>query len=975
MHIFTYRRISELSEELNYQAWTDRGATSEKIFVVPTRADMELLKEMILEKGGIGTPFPHIWRWGDLFREIQNDVPSTPYHRRQIDPPDHWLIIQHILEDMLNDEDLSCHLPGITQKGFASRLGDSLRDLMREEIEPTSLSEIMGCSCCNGEGKCEHDKEPEGILCKAYHLYFNYLKGHGLCDSAQVATLTRNIIDTRPEGSEWIKKRSFLFAGFLSFNHSQLKLVRALSQKAGELVIFTPQTGLKKAYTVLSQFEGEKTVNISDNSPLGFIPIQGGDRRLEIETIARELVLWSNSTGKLQDNSGTSFPGWGYISMTCPLDYIPQVEEVFGRYELPFILREGLTVSQTPLWELAGRVWDSFQNDWPSSKTARLLQEPFFCGDYFPVERFEAVTPSGEDEWCNFISSLDNPGFAVSFGAFKTFSKALCEGGTAAEMLKALRDLFVDTGSEMKISSYVMKMEELDETCRRMNAAIRETEEKLVSISELVENIGPAGKDILKGGKAFEFLSRWAETSTIWNAPSRGDSIEVYPGTPPVLARNRLWIFTGVSTGNWPGTLRETALLPDSRKEALHSGLNLGEGHLPLVPEMRRQKEYLFRRIIACGEELSLLSWPETDTSGRPLSASPFLERSLEKGDSLWASNTAGNGKLITRGLNRILPLDTEIHVKGIEVGELGYYPSSIKERILPLTRIEPEEKAWIVHLSSIDDWIACPFLYYCRHILRMEEKTRIGFDRMKSGIALHKIWEVTWKKYLDEGGSLQYISRTFLEGSLKECYPELLSDPSLKRHLKRFETDLYRGGDLQDRMEGSSIRRKDYAPVLEGKLPDLEIEGIIFRGRFDRLDILNGDNAVVIDYKSGNSSRFRNSMQLAAYCLLLKKDSHTMNNPFKEICGYGYLCHSDGRITGSSCDGATAEYLGLSKKAISLDEKLEKAEYHLTEMAGSIRRGKFVPDYDSESCRYCPYSGICRRQENPEGEIQDDRD
>ena len=974
MHIFTYRRISELSEELNRQAWTDRYGTSEKILVVPTRADMELLKEMLLEKGGIGIPFPHIWRWGDLFREIQNKVPSTPYHRRQIDPPDHWLIIQHILEDILNDKDFSCHLPGIKQKGFASRLGDSLRDLMREEIEPASLSAIMGCSCCNGEGKCEHGQEPEGILCKAYHLYFNYLKRYGLCDSAQIATLTRNIIDTTHEGSEWIKKRSFLLTGFLSFNHSQLKLVRALSQKAGKLVIFTPQTGVKKAYTVLSQFEGEKAVNISDNSPLEIIPIQGGDRRLEIETIARELVLWSNSTGELQDYSGTSFPGWEYISMTCPPDYIRQVEEVFGRYKLPFVLLEGLTVSRTPLWELATRVWESFQNDWPSSKTARLLQEPFFCGDYFPVEKFEAVNPSGEDEWCNFISSLDDPLITVSFGAIMAFSKTLAQGGTAAQILKALMDLFTDNGSEMKISSYVMKMQELDETCRRMNAAIRETEEKLVSINELVENIGPAGKDILKGSKAFEFLRRWAETSTIWNAPSRGDSIKVYPGTPPVLARNNLWIFAGVSTGNWPGNLRETDLLPDSRKEALHSGLDLGEGHLPLVPELRRQKEYLFRRIIACGEDLCLLSWPETDTSGRPLSASPFLERSLEKRNGFWASNTAGNGKLITRGLSRILPLDTEIHVEGIEIGEMEYYPSSMKGRILPLTRIEPEGKA-IVHLSSIDDWITCPFLYYCRHILRMEEKTRIGFDRMKSGIALHRIWDVTWRKYVDEGGSLKYISRTFMEGSLKECYPELLSDPSLKRHLKKFEADLSRGGDIQDRMEEGSIRKKDSPPVLEGELPDLEIDGIIFRGRFDRMDILDGGSAVLIDYKSGNSSRFRNSMQLAAYCLLLRNASSTRNSPFAEISGYGYICHADGKITGSSGDAATAEYLGLSKKGISLDEKLEKAEYHLAEMARNIRRGEFIPDYDSESCRYCPYSGICRRQEHPEGEIQDDRD
>lgn len=975
MQIFTYRKVSEFTAKVNQLTWDTAPDPSPKIFIVPTRDDMELLKDMLLGTGGMGISFPEIYRWGDLFGEIKANVPGTPLHRRQIDPPDHWLIVRYILEKILDDENFSCAPPGIRQKAFTSRLGDSLRELLREEIDPAHIAASLRCPGCSAEGKCRYSNDAEGVLCKSYHDYYNYLRDHGLCDSAQISTLTREIINNTHEGSEWTEKRTFIFTGFLSFNHSQLELVRTLCDKAREVIIFTPLTGMEKAYTVLSQFENISSVDLEDNSSLGVIPFQGGDKRLELETIARELIFWNQSVGEIQRHVQTKFPGWGNISMNCPGEYIQQVEETFYRYGIPFALREGLTVAETPSWEIAVRAWDCIQDDWPLEKTARLLKEPCFCGDRFPVEKYEKYLPSGEAEWCNFISSTKDPVISGSFESIRNFGKALRKGGTAESLLKALRDLFSEAGSEKKICSYIIKMEELDEYSRRMNAAFRETEEKLTSISELLGELGPAGNNSLKGGNAFEFLKRWARTSTIWNAPSKGDSVEVYPGTPPVLSRNKVWIFAGASSRNWPGTIRETALLPDSKKEILHSSLDLGEGHLPLVSEQRRQKEYLFRRIMASGNVLTILSWPGTDISGKPLPPSPFLERSCEKGKTFWASNLAGEKKFITRGMNRLLPLKDDLIIRDVEIGEWQHYPSRIKDRVLASCGMKPDRSSMKVSLSSIDDWIECPFLYYCRHILKIEPGVSIGYDSMKAGIALHKIWEETWKIYNSDGDSLRNISGNLLNDSLKNHYPELLTRASLTRHLAKFKALISRGGTLQDEMEQRLIRKRGTSPLMEGEIPELEIDGVVFRGRFDRLDILENDNAVVIDYKSGESTRFRKSMQLAAYSLLIRENPFKINSRFEKVSGYGYISHSDGKVAGASTDKNTAEYLGLSSRYIDLDKKLVNAEKCLTEMAGNIVRGEFIPDYNSGYCRYCPYSGICRRQENPKGDIPDDQD
>lgn len=969
MQIFTYKRVNDLAEALRNYDTSENGSGTETVFVVPTRPDMERLKDIFLEGQGLGLSIPCIWRWSDLFREIRMSIPSSN-HRRQIDPPDHWLIVRYILDSILEDG-LFPSLPGLVQKGFAFRLGNSLRELMREEIEPGSLCRALSCSGCTGTGACLHENEPEGILCRTYHMYHKYLEENSICDSAQIATLTRELIENFPQGKEWARNRKFVFTGFLSFNHSQLNLVRCLCENAADVEIYTPVTGIKEAYTVLSQFEESSVRSLGNETPLDIIRIRGGDRRLEIETVCRELILWSHSEGNITEYRNMPFPGWGSISMSCPENYINLVEEVVERYGIPYSIREGLTVSETPLWELAKRAWDCAQDDWPSHKTSRLLQEPPFLGERFPVEEFEKDLPSGESGWYGFLSSFSN-GMEKAFEGLVTFCSSLRKGGTANEILKAFFDLFDGSGTERGTSRYVMDIPELDENCRRMNAALRETEEKLSSIRELVKDIGPAGKNAMKGNRAFEFLRRWADTSTIWNSPSTANAMEIYPGTPPVLSSNRVWVFTGINSGNWPGTLRETPLLPDSRKELLHSGIDLGKGHLPLIPELRRQREYLFRRIIACGEDLCILSDPEADDSGRPLTPSPFLARIMEESTAPWALDLTGGSGAITRGLENILPLENEVIIDPVEVREKQTWHIPGDPRKLPFRRVSGDNITPVVSLSSLDDWIACPFMYHCRHILGLEVP-QTGYDSRKAGICLHRLWEKSWRSYLESGGSLTGISMSLLEETIKEYYSELCSDPSLGRYLARFRGLVRNGGEIQYRMEETGLRSKKLPPIMEGWLPELEINGVRFKGRFDRLDPLGNEKGVLIDYKSGKSTAYRKSMQLAAYCVALAKGDPQGNIFSGKVSGYAYLCSSDGKVTGSALDSDTADYTGFSSRYLDLEEKMEKAEEHMASMAESIMEGNFPPNYDSSYCSYCSFSGICRRQEKPEGEDLND--
>jgi hypothetical protein len=67
MRIFTYRRINDLAEALKKERTAEpEHPGSEQVYVVPTRTDVDKLKDILLGTGGIDPSFPSIWRWGDI---------------------------------------------------------------------------------------------------------------------------------------------------------------------------------------------------------------------------------------------------------------------------------------------------------------------------------------------------------------------------------------------------------------------------------------------------------------------------------------------------------------------------------------------------------------------------------------------------------------------------------------------------------------------------------------------------------------------------------------------------------------------------------------------------------------------------------------------------------------------------------------------------------------------------------------------
>lgn len=882
--------------------------------------------------------------WDDLYRALLEAAGGKP--RAQIDPPDHWLLLRRIVKSLR--ERFSAELPpGVFSDGFIELAGQSVRELLREDVTPESLSGSLGCGGCPEDRGCSKPADESGILCRVFRDYTALLEELGLSDSAQIPSLGADLLASSPKASEYAKGLSVTAAGFLSFASGQLRFVRALAEAGAHMEFFVPECGEGQFYTVLDQFPEARADRV-ESRPAPSLCLAGGDLRLASDTLARELVFWSHGEGRIREASAMDFPGWSAIAVCGGEGDLASVSESFTRYGVPYCPREGVLVSETVLWKSALRAADLASEGWPAGETADFLSGLLFCPFDFPREAFALQLPSGREEWSRFLNEHGGS-LPASFGRALAFTDALAEGRDPAGLISALADLAPDREGIKRLITEGAPYPSLDGCLRVLNGALLEAREKERALRDLDRDLGPAGREPLSGGEAMSFLERWAGTAYTRTSPPVTPAVSLHPGTPPALISAPVWVFFGATASRWPGLIRESPLLSDERKGILHDTLGLGASHLPLVPEKRRQREALFRRLSASASELCLFVYPMTDGSGRPVLPSPFID-GAEKGKNPWMLPA---GKTVERPLGEMLPARHEALVAGVEVSSRDGGPLGLK-------RGDPSEAvlappAGTFHLSGLDDYADCPFFYYCRRA-GLEPGREEVFLPLKAGNGFHSLWELAWEKYILSGGSLADLAERLFDEAYGREYPELLNRPDLSRHRLDQLNKNIRLGAVQDEMEKNGLRQARAEQKREFDLPGMKIGGVCFRGRCDRLELLEGGAYMIFDYKSGKADRYNKNLQLAAYGLSLK-EQFGGRSPAAAV----YLALADGDLSIAKGEDGPS---WIKKKSPTLPGLEERALEAMARAAESMRTGVFPPNYDSARCKSCPFPSLCRKRD-----------
>jgi RecB family exonuclease len=261
---------------------------------------------------------------------------------------------------------------------------------------------------------------------------------------------------------------------------------------------------------------------------------------------------------------------------------------------------------------------------------------------------------------------------------------------------------------------------------------------------------------------------------------------------------------------------------------------------------------------------------------------------------------------------------------------------------------------------TSIEDFLQCPFKFFARKTLKLQERPAAPRDRLSllvQGTILHRALAEWWRAPLLGVGVLdQVFEMECAQKRVPRTYRTEAVRLELLRHFENFLKDpqLEPGWDVRVEEE------------FEFELRD----GLRIRGRIDRLEIEKrleadaGRRALVIDYKySGNvKSRVEDnesgSLVQGGLYLLAAERAFGL-----DPIGMFY-CALKGKV---SWDGWHAPVTGLERRGEScglaqIRELMDRAELKAVETREAILAGRVeARPADPKKCDWCEYRDICR--------------
>ena len=930
-------------------------------FVVPSKKDKRF--------------FPHdndaftLWTWQDIYENI-----VQPEKRRlTLSPPDHLLILRRILDDTIaNHHDKIKSLPGVERSGFLSVLSSDIRELLNEGVSPELLPLIP-----------ESDNPAEFLLPEIYTDYLKYLESFNLLDSAQVYSAAHEAIIAN---QEWGKGLVIVFAGFLSFNHAQLDLVKAVRDRCYDTVIVKPEADMNGFHDA-----GEQLGCLEKAEPSAgrILEVPSAEPGLEPEIIARTLALWS--AGKWQ--AGGEFPGFDAIGLMIEEGREEAFSEALTRYGVPYNLRDGVTINMT----LPGRIIASLRHlssrNFPAYETAIMLTQPCFAGPNFPVMRAYRAGRSGLEDWSKYLTErAEDPEekspqiFIAALSAieavrkFCTFMKAK---HTPAQIMIEFDGFLHTPGIWLERDDNISRYPELDEAMRFTASAIETVSEKVTALRELLPDLGSVKDYELGGEDAYNFLEDWCRNSHIRAPLQLSNSVQIFAGNPPVLASFPVWIMSGVTQKSWSPNEKASPLLGNEER----SKLNENGAYLPRTKEKAEQREALFRRLIMTGERLTVISRPLLDDEGRPVAESPFMPKFL-RDVAGWKFES-----LKSEGINILLGSD------GFTFDEIDP-PAKVTPRKSPSVKAHSD----YVSASNIQELLDCPMLWYQHQSAKLYQPYPQLVQPSEWGSMLHAYWEAVWKIYREDmaakGTRFMSIAEAEWEkmAAADESYASfssLLKDSRLARKREGLKFRAKRLAGIQAEILDALHQNYRHEKILledEARL-EYELEGVKFFGQCDRIEILRGNDgsslAFIADYKEGHMSaksydegmkiegkswnadterkEFKHGLQLSLYSAMFREKWGY------DVSGVYILGHEDGRIWGTFSEGIKrifAPFTPLNDKGtnIAADNDIagrnDEGKYAASCAVEILKAGEFLPDYDSGHCRYCHITSICRKGE-----------
>ena len=269
--------------------------------------------------------------------------------------------------------------------------------------------------------------------------------------------------------------------------------------------------------------------------------------------------------------------------------------------------------------------------------------------------------------------------------------------------------------------------------------------------------------------------------------------------------------------------------------------------------------------------------------------------------------------------------------------------PSAMPAPVVPHSLIPTRISA-----SGYNSLVACPYQYYARHMLRLNEldEVREGVEKRDYGEWAHDILH----RFHQQFPVLGEHARAALEEALQRIGSEVFA-PAVERDylarawLLRWQQAIPAYLDAQQKSEAEGWRYRNGEVPFEMPLTD----GLTLHGRIDRVDVQtrNEGEIRVLDYKMMDATRLRNK---------LKEPGEDV-----QLACYGQVYEAD-----------EAAFISIEKDKVAtvappqdVPELAQANIDRLTELFAQMRSGAAMPAHGvDEACVYCEMRGLCRKND-----------
>jgi ATP-dependent helicase/nuclease subunit B len=261
-----------------------------------------------------------------------------------------------------------------------------------------------------------------------------------------------------------------------------------------------------------------------------------------------------------------------------------------------------------------------------------------------------------------------------------------------------------------------------------------------------------------------------------------------------------------------------------------------------------------------------------------------------------------------------------------------------------PVPGVPREMVPGAISISAYNSLVACPYQYYARHILKLNELDEVQevIEKRDYGEHVHAILQCFHERYPKVSGHAADEMETALQQISEEVFADLLARDFVARAwLARWCKSLPSYLDWQFQSEEQGWRYAEAETAFER-----ELDGVRLRGRVDRID-LKDDERRVIDYKTQGDQLLRNKLkeagedvQLACYAYAEKANE------------VAFLSIEGGKVK------TVEPQHELSELAQANVERLQQLIQQVQAGAG------FPANGIDRVCGWCEMRGVCRKGE-----------